>query len=72
MRSNKRMRPAAKSLPQAMREFLTPTVFKQVRNTFCRRKCPRWDVHPMLYVLLLMTWCSGDSLPEKFEVARGF
>jgi hypothetical protein len=23
-------------------------------------------------VFLTMTWCCGDSLPEKFEVARGF
>jgi hypothetical protein len=29
-------------------------------------------VHPLLLVLLLSTWCAGDSLPEKFEVARGF
>jgi hypothetical protein len=33
---------------------------------------PRWDVGPLLLVLLTMTWCCGDSLPEKFEVARGF
>ncbi len=33
---------------------------------------PRWDVRPLLLVFLTMTWCCGDSLPEKFEVARGF
>ena len=64
--------PAAKSLPQSIREFLTPAVFRQVRNAVSRRKRPRWDLHPLLYVLLLTTWCSGDSLPEKFEAARGF
>ena len=67
-----RLRPKAKSLPQAMQEFLTPAVFKQVRMAASRRKKPRWDIHPLLYVLLLSTWCVGDSLPEKFEVARGF
>jgi len=67
-----RLRPKARSLPQAMREFLTPAVFKQVRKAASRRKKPRWDIHPLLYVLLLSTWCVGDSLPEKFEVARGF
>lgn len=72
MSKQKRLRPAAKSLPQAMREFLTPTVFRQVRKAANRRKQPRWDVHPLLLVLLLSTWCAGDSLPEKFEVARGF
>jgi len=55
-----------------MREFLTPAVFRQVRKAAKRRKQPRWDVHPLLLVLLLATWCAGDSLPEKFEVARGF
>jgi hypothetical protein len=55
-----------------MREFLTPEVFKQVRNTLKRRKCPRWDLHPLLYILLLTTYCCGDSLPERFEAARGF
>jgi hypothetical protein len=67
-----RLRSQAKSLPQAMREFLTPAVFKQVRKAASRRKQPRWDVHPLLYVLLLSTWCVGDSLPEKFEIARGY
>jgi len=27
-------------------------------------------MHPLVYVLLMMTWCAGDSLPERFEVAR--
>ncbi len=67
-----RLRAKAKSLPQAMREFLTPAVFRQVRTVASRRKKPRWDIHPLLYLLLLSTWCVGDSLPEKFEVARGF
>jgi hypothetical protein len=26
----------------------------------------------LLYILLLTTYCCGDSLPEKFEAARGF
>jgi hypothetical protein len=33
---------------------------------------PRWDVHPLIYVALVMTWCRGDSLPERFEAARAF
>jgi hypothetical protein len=66
-----RLRPRAKSLIESMREFLTPEVWKQVRKV-PRRKMPRWDVGPLLLVLLAMTWCCGDSLPEKFEAARGF
>ena len=71
-RKHARQRRRAKSLIDSMREFLTPTVFKQVRNASKRRKHPRWDLHPLLYILLLTTYCSGDSLPEKFEAARGF
>ena len=71
-RKRGRLRPSARSLPQAMREFLTPEVFKQVRKAASRRKQPRWDIHPLVYVLLLMTWCCGDSMPEKFETARCF
>jgi len=67
-----RQRRRAKSLMDSMREFVTPAVFKQVRNATPRRKSPRWDLHPLLYVLLLTTYCSGDSLPEKFEASRGF
>jgi hypothetical protein len=62
----------AKSLIGSMREFLTPEVFKQVRNVSPRRKSPRWDVHPLLYIVLLTTYCCGDSLPEKFEAARAY
>lgn len=62
----------AKSLIGSIREFLTPEVFKQVRNVSRRRKSPRWDVHPLLYILLLTTYCCGDSLPEKFEAARAY
>ena len=71
-RKRARQRRRAKSLIGSMREFLTPAVFKQVRNASKRRKCPRWDLHPLLYILLLTTYCCGDSLPEKFEAARGF
>lgn len=71
-RKRVRQRRRAKSLIGSMREFLTPAVFKQVRNAAKRRKSPRWDLHPLLWILLLTTYCAGDSLPEKFEAARGF
>lgn len=61
-----------KSLLESVREFLTPQVWKQVRKATARRKKPRWDVHPLLFILLTMTWCCGDSQPERFEAARGF
>ena len=71
-RKPRKLRPCAKSLIHSMREFLTPAVFKQVRNGTRRRKMPRWDVHPLIYVAIVMTWCCGDSLPERFEAARAF
>jgi hypothetical protein len=71
-RRSGRLRPRAKSLLESLREFLTPQGWKQVRKAVDRRKMPRWDVHPLRFVLLTMTWCCGDSLPEKFEAARGF
>ena len=71
-RKHARQRRRAKSLIGSMREFLTCEVFKQVRNSSRRRKTPRWDLHPLLYILLLTTYCCGDSLPEKFEAARAF
>ncbi len=71
-RKRARQRRRAKSLIGSMREFLTAEVFKQVRNSSRRRKSPRWDLHPLLYILVLTTYCCGDSLPEKFEAARVF
>ncbi len=71
-RSRRRRRARAKTVAQSMRNFLTPAVFRQVRKVAGRRKKPRWDIHPLVYVLLTMTWCCGDSAPEKFEAARGF
>jgi len=71
-RTPRRMCGRAKSLPECLREFLTPTVWKQARRAAKKRRMPRWDVHPLCFVLLTMTWCCGDSLPEKFEAARGF
>jgi hypothetical protein len=70
MRAHQRRR--ANSLIGSMRKFLTADVFKQVGKASKRRKSPRWKVHPLLYVLLLTTYCCGDSLPEKFEAAKGF
>jgi len=71
MNARMRVRPRAKNFPQAMRQFLTPQLFKQVRNRQDQRRRPRWDAHPLVWVMLLMAWSAGDSLPEKFEVARG-
>ena len=71
-RSQRRQRKQAQTVAESIRHFLTPTVLRQVRKTADRRRKPRWDLYPLVHVLLAMTWCCGDSLPEKFETARGF
>jgi hypothetical protein len=29
-----------------------------------------WELQPLVSVLLVLSWCQGDSLPERFETAR--
>jgi hypothetical protein len=52
--------------------FLTPQVWKQAQQALPRRRAWRWQTQPLLFILLCMTWCTGDSLPERFESARAF
>jgi hypothetical protein len=67
--------PAA-AAPQSFLEcfgyFLTPQVWKQAHQAVRRRRALRWQAQPLVFVLLVMTWCAGESLPERFETARAF
>jgi hypothetical protein len=67
---------AAAAAPQSFLEcfgyFLTPEVWRQAHQAARRWRGLRWQVRPLLFVLLVMTWCAGDSLPERFETARAF
>jgi hypothetical protein len=61
------------SLMEFVRQFLTPQVWKQARQAVPKRRCkPRWDLQPLILVLLAMSWAAGDSELERFEAARGF
>lgn len=61
------------SLIGNVRQFLTPQVWKQARQTVPpSRALPRWDLQPLVLVMIAMTWSAGDSQPERFETARGF
>jgi hypothetical protein len=66
----------APALPQSFLEcfgyFLTPQVWKQAQQAARRCRAWRWQPQPLIFVLLGMTWCAGDSLPERFETARAF
>jgi hypothetical protein len=68
-----RLRPAARNLLGCLRHFLTPALWRQVRQDQpARRRAPRWQPQPLVLVLLVLTWASGDSLPERFETAKAF
>ncbi len=61
------------SLLDYLSHFLTPEVWKQAQKG--RRTLPtaqRWTTQPLLLVLVVMTWCTGDSQAERFETARAF
>jgi Transposase DDE domain len=61
------------SLIEFVRQFLTPQVWKQARQCVAdRRSKPRWDLQPLVLVLVAMTWAVGDSESERFVAARGF
>lgn len=60
------------SFLQCLGHFLTPQVWKQAQQALPRRRAWRWQTQPLFLVLLCMTWCAGDSLPERFETARAF
>ena len=61
-----------KSFLDCLRHFLTPQVWKQVLGGIRPGKVSRWQPQPLIFVFLVMTWCAGDSLPERFETARAF
>jgi hypothetical protein len=60
------------SFLDALRYFLTPQLWKQVLAAFRPGKASRWQPQPLVFVLLVLTWCSGDSSAERFETARAF
>src|SRR5215204_3743992 len=73
-RKTDRSRPATSPLTFAacLRQTFSPALLKQVYRRFGQRREGRWALHPLLLVLLSMTWCAGESQAERFEMARGF
>lgn len=71
--TRRRLRPSARSFVDCLREFLTPALWKQAHGQrLSQRRSSRWSTQPLVLVLLLMTWCCGDSQPERFETAKAF
>jgi hypothetical protein len=61
------------SLLEHVRQFLTPQVWKQARHAVPQHRAhPRWDLQPLVVLVLAMTWAAGDSQAERFQTARGF
>jgi Transposase DDE domain len=57
----------------SLKRFLTPQVWKQAAQVHRPTKsASRWHLHPLLMVLLLMTWVTGDSEEERFVTAGAF
>src|SRR5262249_33733288 len=68
----RRLRPAARSLVESLRNFLTPAVWKQAQRARPGGASPRWATQPLVLTLLVLTWSCGDSQEERFETARAF
>jgi len=59
------------SVATACTRFLTPQVWKQTHQHHAPKKTSSgWRLHPLVMVLLLMTWTTGDSEAERFATAR--
>ena len=77
LRARSAARPHPTPVPPASfldchRYFLTAPVRKQVVSSLRPGKASRWQPQPLLFVLLVVTWCAGDSMSERFETARAF
>jgi len=69
----RRGRRPSRTFLHCLREFLTPALWKQAQQQRrAPRRSSRWTTQPLVLVLLLMTWCCGDSQPERFETAKAF
>ena len=64
---------SSKGFLDCLRQFLTPVAWKQAQQV-CPKKhrSTRWSLHAIVLPLLLLSWCAGDSLGERFETARTF
>jgi hypothetical protein len=71
----RRLRPHARSLANCLRDFLSPTLYKQAQAVRTRaggrhQHPARWQTQPLLLVLVLLTYSCGDSQDERFETAK--
>lgn len=71
--SRTQRRRCPKTFLDSLRQFLTPNLWKQARQALpAHHRDQRWQLQPLLFTLLLFTFCSGSSVEERFETARAF
>jgi hypothetical protein len=59
------------SFRKVLSQFVTPQVWKEAHQAWHPAHMPsRWKLAPLVWVLLGMAWCCGDSLDERFATAR--
>jgi hypothetical protein len=60
-----------RSFHDTLSHLLTPQLWKQAHQAWAKDHQPsRWKLKPLLWVLLRMAWCNGDSQEERFATAR--
>src|SRR5208337_646594 len=65
----------SESLSGAMRQFLTPEVWKQVKHAASQHGCRhgvRWTLQPLIMIAAIMTWCAGETDADRFVLSRSF
>ena len=65
----------SESLSGSMRQFLTPEVWKQVKQAASQHGCRkgvRWILQPLIMIAAIMTWCAGETDADRFVLSRSF
>ena len=62
----------SESLSGSMRQFLTPEVWKQVKQVASQHGCRngvRWTLQPLIMIAAIMTWCAGETDADRFVLS---
>src|SRR3984885_7423776 len=71
----KRRAERSQSLSGSMRQFLTPGVWRQVKQAASKHGCRkgvRWTLQPLIMISAIMTWCAGETDADRFVLSRAF
>jgi hypothetical protein len=67
------MKTTVRSFRDGVTHFLTPQVWKQAHQAWSNASsASRWTLQPLVWTLLAMAWCTGDSEGERFATARAY